>query len=216
MEDGADASRDRGSLNSSVLVLNRYYVPIRVTSARRAFALLYTGKAEAVDVDGGETFQSFDFRRWTEFSSGRHRAPHHRDEFVRTPSLVLLVPRVLRLVDYDRVPRREVKFNRKNILARDDYRCQYCGRRFPAQRLSIDHVIPKSRGGRTVWTNVVTACATCNTRKGGRLPSEVNMRLLRPPTAPRTPPLADERMREERYRVWALFLKSGTLVESSE
>lgn len=214
MEDDAPATpadpHIEHALASSVLVLNRHYLALRVVSARRAFILLYKNFAEAVDAHNG-TFSTFDFGSWARRSRDRDYAPVDHEQFIRTPRMSLLVPRVIRLVTYDRVPRSEIKFSRRNIIARDENRCQYCGRRLGASHLSIDHIVPKSRGGKSSWTNVVAACMPCNTRKGGRLPAEASMRLLRPPTVPRKNPMLADKMRSTRYEIWKFFLRDGEL-----
>lgn len=197
-------------LLSSVLVLNQHYMAVRVVSARRAFALLFKNSAEAVDAEDGH-FGTFNFAAWLERSRLRYDAPVDHEQFVRTPRFSILVPRVIRLISYDKTPRREIKFNRRNILARDENRCQYCGRRVPASQLSIDHVTPKSRGGISTWTNVVAACNDCNTRKGGRLPSEAGMRLVRPPAVPRRNPALADKIRHRKYQIWRHFLGQGEM-----
>ena len=197
-------------LKSSVLVLNKHYVAVRVISARRAFVFLCKNYAEAIDtIDGG--FNTYAIDAWIAWSEERRKAPSDLDEFVRTPRLSILVPRVIRLLRYDRIPRREVKFNRRNIIARDGYRCQYCGKRLSASQLSIDHVVPKSRGGRSSWLNVVAACSPCNTRKGGRVPAEASMRLLSQPSVPKKNPLVEGKLRSPRYGVWGQFLGDAEL-----
>ena len=214
MEDDRGGGRN-GSLHEGVLALNRYYVPIRVVTARRAFSLLYTQHAEAVDLEDGERFDGFMFDAWAEHSQSMYAAGRNGDTcWVRTPTMVLMVPRVVRLLEYARVPRREVKFNRKNILARDGYRCRYCNRKFPASALSIDHVMPKSRGGKSVWTNVVAACSRCNTHKGDRLPKEAGMRLSGRPEVPTRNPVTPDRLERERHRIWSVFLKDKTFVDA--
>jgi 5-methylcytosine-specific restriction endonuclease McrA len=161
-------------LNSRVLVLNRSYLPVHVTSVKRAFALLYQGVARVVD----EQYRTFDFESWRHLSIELH---HERigivDGFIR-------VPRVLLLSAYERVPRRHVRFSRFNIFARDSNTCQYCGQRLPRTDLNLDHVIPRSRGGLSTWENIVCSCHVCNRRKGGRTPEQAGMRLLRPPRRP--------------------------------
>ena len=109
-------------------------------------------------------------------------------------------------MEYDKVPRREVKFSRRNILARDDHQCQYCGKRLPTARLSLDHVTPRSRGGKSTWTNVVAACNPCNTRKGGRMPWEASMKLRRNPAVPKKNPTLADKVESPAYRIWRLFL----------
>lgn len=198
------------ALSSSVLVLNRNYTAIRVISARRAFALLYRSHVQVIDA-AEDRFDVLDFPRWMELSALREASPFEDDQFVQTPRVRILVPRVVRLAGYDRVPRREVKFSRRNVLARDEHRCQYCGKRLPASQLSIDHVMPKSRGGPSTWMNVVAACTPCNTRKGGRLPAEAAMRLRNAPFVPKKNPLLAEKVLTSTYRVWRLFLTESDL-----
>ena len=117
----------------------------------------------------------------------------------------------MRLVGYEKIPKREVKFNRRNVIARDDNRCQYCGKRLSVSQLSIDHVVPKSRGGKSSWLNVVAACNPCNTRKGGRMPHEASMRLMKQPTVPKKNPLLENKLRTRRYSIWSHFLGEGEL-----
>lgn len=190
--------------------MNRHYLALRIVPARRAFILLCKQFAEAIDTEDG-TISAFTFPTWIERSQTRFDAPVDHELFVHTPRRPVMVPRVIRLFGYDRIPRREVRFNRKNIIARDENHCQYCGRRFSTSHLSIDHVVPKSRGGKSTWTNVVAACHRCNTRKGGRLPSEASMRLMKPPSAPRRNPSVSEKLRHTRYEIWHHFLRDGDL-----
>ena len=131
-------------LNTKVLILNRSYLPIHVTSVKRAFVLLYQGIAKAVN----EQYQTFDFDSWSDLSIATHY------ETVGMVNRVIRVPRVILLVSYDRVPKRQVRFSRFNIYARDKLTCQYCHRRLPRQELNLDHVIPRSQGGVSVWENV--------------------------------------------------------------
>lgn len=145
-------------LNTKVLVLNRSYLPVHVTSVKRAFALLYQGVAQAVD----ENYRTFSFEDWRDVAIELH---HERlgvvGGFIR-------VPRVLLLIAYERVPKRHVRFSRFNIYARDSNTCQYCNKRFSRADLNLDHVVPRSRGGGSSWENVVCSCHACNRRKGGR------------------------------------------------
>lgn len=166
-------------LSSPVLVLNRNYQPVQVTSARRAFCLLYRGAAQAV----GPDFRTFDFAAW----SGLTPAPCA--EVARTPRLTLCVPRVILLFSFEHLPPSAVRFSRTNVIARDRFTCQYCGEHLPRHRLNVDHVIPKSQGGGSTWENVVCSCVGCNRKKGGRSPRQAGLRLLRTPRRPRWSPL---------------------------
>ena len=132
-------------LNTKVLILNRSYLPIHVTSVRRAFTLLYQGIAKAVN----EQYQTFDFESWSDLSVTVH------DESVGMVNRVIRVPRVILLVSYDRMPKRQVRFSRYNIYARDKCTCQYCGHRRPRHELNLDHVIPRTQGGTSKGENVV-------------------------------------------------------------
>lgn len=203
--DPGDGTRRETGLSASVLVLNKFYTAVRVVNARRAFCLLYKAGAEAVDVEN-QSFRNYDFDSWVSESIRKHQSGGNGHEYIRSPRFDILVPRVIRLVGYDRMPVREVKFNRKNILARDGNRCQYCGKRFAPSLLTIDHVVPRSRRGKSTWTNAVAACARCNGKKGGALPHEVGMKLVRPPAAPKKNPIIDAKMRSERYEQWRHFL----------
>jgi len=185
-------------LNTKVLILNRSYLPIHVTSVRRAFVLLYQGIAKAVN----EQYQIFDFASWSDLSISAH------DETVGLVNRVIRVPRVILLVTYDRVPKRQVRFSRYNIYARDKCTCQYCGRRLPRHELNLDHVLPRSQGGTSTWENVVCSCHECNRRKGGRTPQQSNMPLVRRPFKPQWTPFMQETFSMSRYKEWMPFLNT--------
>jgi len=116
------------------------------------------------------------------------------------------VPRVIVLVAFDRLPRRHVRFSRINLMARDAFQCQYCGDKPARSELNLDHVVPRSLGGRSTWDNVVTSCVACNRRKGGRTPRQAHMKLRRRPTRPRWTPLMNLMLSSVRYREWKPFL----------
>ncbi|MGH7864855.1 MAG: HNH endonuclease [Candidatus Binataceae bacterium] len=183
-------------LHSKVLVLNRSYLPVHVTSVKRAFCLLYQGIARAVD----EHYRTFDYESWRELAVEMH---HDRVGLVGG---VIRVPRVLLLIAYERVPRRHVRFSRFNIFARDNNTCQYCGHRFARTELNLDHVIPRSRGGLSTWENIVCSCHVCNRRKGGRSPEEAAMHLVRRPRRPEWTPYSTDMFSLRRHREWMPFL----------
>lgn len=144
---------------ASVLVLNATYEPLSIVSVRRAVVLLLKEKAEIVEAT---------------------------EAVLRSEHIVLPVPLVIRLVTYVPVPRRlGLPVTRRTVLARDRYTCQYCGSQPGKAHLTVDHVVPRSRGGKTVWENVVIACGPCNRRKGDRTPEEAGLRLLSRPARPR-------------------------------
>jgi 5-methylcytosine-specific restriction endonuclease McrA len=197
------------ALDTSVLVLNRLFMAVRVVCARHAFVLLWKQVAEVVSVED-ESYNCYNFSSWAELSQYRRKfQPALHQEWIRTVRFDLAVPRVIRLVRYDRVPKTRVRLSRRNLFARDANRCQYCGRRFRTSDLSIDHLIPRSRGGHTVWSNVVCACLECNVRKGGRTPAEAGMNLVREPKAPRFSPVITLHARDPKYRSWQQFLDAA-------
>jgi 5-methylcytosine-specific restriction endonuclease McrA len=187
-------------LSLPVLVINRLYQPVQITSARRAVLLLYGGSALALD-DGGELH---DFPSW------RRQPVRDGDDAIPVVGGALRVPRVVHLRRYDRARRPVVRLTRKNVMLRDGYLCQYCALRLPTRDLNIDHVMPRSRGGPDSWENLVTACRECNLRKGRRTPEEASMRLLRAPFAPRWTVTMQILMGVQRpVKEWQPFLKTG-------
>jgi 5-methylcytosine-specific restriction endonuclease McrA len=146
------------------LVLNATYEPLSIISVRRAVVLLLKEKAEIVEAAEAEL----------------------RSEHISMP-----MPLVIRLIYYVRIPYRvSLPVTRRTVLARDHYTCQYCGKQPSRKDLTVDHIVPRSRGGDTTWNNVVTACQCCNGRKGNRTPEEANMRLRAMPAQPRYVALA--------------------------
>lgn len=156
LHSGLSETTSVSSLNAKVLILNQSYEPISVCSAKKALMLLFLTKAEMVE--------------------------HRTTQVIRTVRSNYPFPSVIRLCAYLRVPFRKIELSRKNIFRRDGMRCQYCGTQHPP--LTVDHVIPRSRGGNDTWENLTTACIRCNNRKGSRTPDEAGMRLLAPPKKP--------------------------------
>ena len=207
----AAVQSSREILESSVLVLNSVYSAVRITNARRAFLLLFRDAAEVVTAEEGR-YSTYDISAWILLSQMMQTepAPDHGDgdaaEWVHTPRLAIAVPRVIRLITYSGRPQSEVRLTRRNIHARDRGRCHYCGERFPTSQLTLDHVVPRSQGGEDRWDNLVSACTSCNSRKGGRTPQGANMRLLRRPVRPSSNPLIAIRMHTPKYHSWRHFL----------
>jgi len=141
-------------LQEPVLVLNATFEPINVTAVRRALVLLLKGVAQAEEIHAAE---------------------------LHSACTALRVPSVIRLLAYRRIPQQTRALSRKNILLRDRNTCQFCGRVFPASELTLDHVVPRSRGGHSSWENLVACCYECNNRKGDRTPDEAGLRLVRHP-----------------------------------
>ncbi|MHB1033507.1 MAG: HNH endonuclease [Pirellulales bacterium] len=196
------------SLSASVLVLNRFYMAVRVINVRRAFVLLFRDLAEVIHLDKGE-YANYDFESWREISELKASFKEPHEDWIKTVNFEIRVPRVIRLLFYDRLPKQTLRFNRRNIFARDGNRCQYCGRSFVTSELSLDHVVPRSRGGATSWINVVCSCVRCNVKKGGRTPQEAHMSLIRPPVKPKRSPLLTVKLGNPKYESWKNFLDAA-------
>ena len=170
-------------LSQRVLVLNRCFLPIHITTVRRAVSLLCLEDAVGIDTE----YQTY---AWDELMAPE-RAKANPNEFycVRSVSLEVSIPKVLILKDFDKRPPQFVRFSRAHIFMRDDHTCQYCSNTLPKQKLNIDHVIPRVQKGKTSWENVVTSCHGCNRKKGGRTPRQAGMKLLKNPLKPKVSPL---------------------------
>lgn len=202
------------ALNANVLVLNRFYQAIRVVNVRRAFSLLCKELAEVVHIENDASgvvskWQNLDFAEWRELSQLKAEFEPDGFDWIHTVRFQIAVPRIIRLLGYEKLPRQEVKFNRRNIYARDSNRCQYCGKKFSTSELSLDHVVPKSQGGLATWTNIVCCCVRCNVKKGGRTPEQANMHLITKPHKPRRSPVINIRLSDERYSSWKQFLDNA-------
>ncbi len=145
------------SIYSAVLVLNQNYEPLNVCNARRAFVLVDRGKAEVLE--------------------------HDDEGGIRTSRYIFPLPSVIRMIYMIKRPRPQMRLSRREVFNRDHHTCQYCGRR--GRDLTLDHVVPRHRGGAHVWENLTSACKSCNHRKAGRTPKEANLRLRRRPFAPK-------------------------------
>lgn len=183
-------------LEGATLVLNRSWAVIHTTTVKRALTLTINRVAKIIAPD---TFEAHDFESWSQLSV------RHDEPAVRTVSLQIKVPEVIVLSSYDSMPRKEVPFTRRNLYKRDAFTCQYCGKRMAAEDLSIDHVEPKSRGGKTSWTNCVLACIRCNVRKSNRTPAEAHMALMTKPVRPRWEPTLSIPVGKRRVS-WSKFI----------
>lgn len=149
---------------AKVLKINQNYEPIEIISWKEAMRLIFLEKAEVVQ--------------------------EYEDKFLRTAKTTFKMPAVIRLNSSFKRPRKRIKFNRKNIWARDRYRCLYCGKKFSSNELTLDHVIPRAQGGTTCWENIVACCVPCNDKKRNRTPAQANMKLKRHPAKPDWMPVA--------------------------
>ncbi|HEY5486530.1 MAG TPA: HNH endonuclease [Candidatus Limnocylindrales bacterium] len=169
-------------MNGVVLVLNQSYEPLNVCNLPRAFRLVFGQRAEVVEYD---------------------------HQVIRTPRQEYRAPSVIRLQHQIRRPRPRVKLTRREVFARDGYACQYCGRQ--SNDLTLDHVVPRHRGGTHTWDNLVTACKACNHRKGGKFLDEAKLRLAHRPVEPRCDvySLFTPYLRDDRNENWRSYLFLG-------
>jgi len=210
---GATAVAVSSALNANVLVLNKFYQAIRVVNVKRAFSMLCKELAEVIhienDATGKSQWSNLNFADWRELSELKQRFEPDQFDWIHTVRFQIAVPRIIRLLGYEKLPRQDVKFNRRNIYARDGSRCQYCGKKYPSTELSLDHVIPKSQGGRATWENIVCCCVKCNVKKGGRTPEQAHMHLIAKPAKPKRSPVINIRLADERYWSWKQFLDNA-------
>lgn len=191
------------SSNRRVLVLNRNWQAVNIVGIRRAFSLLWQDHARAINTFDG-SLAPLDKGDWLSFSMTAD--PPLNADYVRTIRMNILLPKILLLGSYDRLPIAEVKFNRQNVFERDNYTCQYTGKLHKAKDLTLDHVIPRDRGGRTSWENIVTCSREINARKANRLPHEAGLRLIRKPERPKWRPFAAVVAGSDVDEAWLNFL----------
>ena len=165
-------------MSADVLVLNRNFYAVHITPWQRALSLLYLDHARVVD----DEYRTYSFDDWRELSQ---MITHNPSGFVSTPTFRIAIPEVITLRHYDKLPVGDVKFTRRNIYEHYGHHCCYCGKKFGTQELNLEHVLPRSRGGKTDWSNIVTACIPCNLRKADRVPVEAGMKLLIKPSKPK-------------------------------
>ncbi len=170
-------------MTARTLLLTPWYHPHKVISWENAICLLFLGKAEVVE---------------------------EYDETIRSPSVTMKTPAVVRLKKAIGSIKRGVKFSRQNVFARDGFKCQYCGTSGSFETLNYDHVVPRARGGQTVWENIVTTCYPCNTHKGDRTPEQAGMKLLMKPHKPKTLPMNSASLRiRDVHPMWLSYMGGG-------
>ena len=188
-------------IDGQVLVLNKSWVAVNVASVRRALTLLYQGAARAVHPTD---YSLYDFDDWCELSAMREDG-----RYLHTATLAIRVPEVVLLSSFNGFFRQEVRFSRRNIFERDKNQCQYCGKTFAKPDLTLDHVIPRSKGGRDAWENLVLACMKCNVRKANRTPHQANMPLLKRPVKPQWLPRLGRRLPASEMSSWQRFVDAA-------
>lgn len=164
-------------LARGVLVLTRTFLPVMITTVKGAMVLLCTDRAKVVD----ENYQTYTLDEWLIHTNQEALID---EQLIRTVNKAIEIPNVLQLVDMNNPPKYQVKFSYLNILTRDDYKCQYCGKYFEKRDLTVDHVHPRSKGGKSTWENCVAACFPCNTKKADKTLQQAHLRLPKQPRKP--------------------------------
>lgn len=162
------------------MLLDNAFLPVKIVAWEKAMLLFLTGRAEVVE--------------------------EYSDLKIRSPRKAFNLPKILRLFGRNK-SRNEVKFNRYNVFHRDNYNCQYCGENFPQKELTLDHVIPRSKGGKTSWENVVTCCSVCNHKKGNKMPEDFHLKLKQKPFRPKWTPRMSIKTRKDDPDEWSDWLR---------
>lgn len=183
----------------SVLVLNKSWQAINVTSPSQAFSMMFSDSATGLDVQGEDNMVPLKWNEWIKLE-----APE--DESIKTVRGLIKIPKIIILSNYNSVPKKRPRFTTRNIWERDGGICQYTGRKLTPNEGNIDHVIPKSRGGKTSWSNCVLSHKDVNTQKGDRTPSEAGLTLLKQPKEPNSMPTSVFIRNRYNIREWNPFL----------
>jgi len=181
------------------LVLNKGWIPIHIVSWQKAISLIYQEKCKALDKD----YLSYAYDDWKAFSIANAKNYH----ILHNINYPLALPEIIVSISFDRLPDRQVKYSRQNIFARDKFRCMYCGKQFQRKELTLDHVYPKSKGGRTTWSNTVSSCYSCNQKKANLTLEEAHMRLKFKPKKPKWfSPLDGVNVKTHPCKSWKHFM----------
>jgi 5-methylcytosine-specific restriction endonuclease McrA len=196
------------TIDEKVLVLNRGYSAVRIVSARNAFTLLCREAAEILSIEDG-SYLTYGIHDWMDVAKLQKEFEPEKHTWLRLPTFEIAIPKIIRLLAYDKFVKPEVRLTRRNLFSRDKNKCQYCGKRFSATDLTLDHVVPRVQGGGNSWTNLVCACMKCNTRKGGRTPRQANMHLIQKPYKPARCEARTLRIGRSQYKTWKTFLNNA-------
>ena len=185
---------------NDTLILNRAWIPVQISTWKKAIATIYKDHAKALDRD----FVGYEFDDWLTF--GR-QAEINGYNMVHSAKMTMAIPEIIVLTKYDKLPPRDIKYSRENIFNRDDFKCQFCGQRFKLSELTVDHVVPKSKGGKSTWDNIVSACKKCNNKKADRTPDQANMKLIHKPVKPKwIDPITNKRGRAHICESWKKYM----------
>lgn len=190
-------------LSREVLVLNKGWQAIGIVSLERAIIMLFSeykdGTPKAKIIDPAHDFQQYTWEDWSRVK------PKDNEDFIRTANSTFKIPEVILLSNYDRLPQQKSNFSRRTLFRRDNFQCQYCLKKPGNNELTLDHIVPRSRGGRTTWENVVCACVDCNAFKANRTPTEAGMQLR---TTPKKPVLSICPRNAKKCNSWKHFIST--------
>jgi 5-methylcytosine-specific restriction endonuclease McrA len=190
-------------LEGQVLVLNRHWVPIQVTVVKEAIGLVAKGHAKIIDA---ETYQIHDLLSWADVTKARQALESDKIHSVR---LVMTAPEVIMLTTYEGMGERSVVFSRRNVFKRDHYTCQYCAAQPDSSELTIDHIVPKSKQGKSTWENCVLACIPCNKKKADRTVEQAGMKLRKIPKKPTWKALIQAASSKQKRKSWDQFVSDA-------
>jgi len=187
---------------NTVLVLNKHWQAVGIKSPADTFAMLMTDAATGLDIRGLDQMTPLRWKDWLQLPV------EEGDDFVQTINAKIKIPKVIILSKYDKVPKKRPRFSQKNIWIRDNFTCQYTGKKLRPGEGNIDHVVPKSRGGETAWENCVLACKKVNAKKADATPDEVGLKLLKKPEPPKELPVFHYITNKHGIKEWDIFLKN--------
>lgn len=187
-------------LNEPTLVLNKSWLPISILRVKDSFCKVFGGMAKFIDDD-------FAQYSWEEWINSDKNQQGKESEFVHTPKYKVKAPKLIRLLYYNRMPKTDVKLTRRNILIRDGFLCQYCNKKLNMKNATMDHVIPRSKGGQTSWQNIVACCSSCNVKKGHKTLEEAKIKLFKKPRKPEWSPIYSKFVNDV-PELWTKFVKN--------
>lgn len=186
-------------IKHSVLILNKYWIPINTTTPKHSFALMFSDNAKAILIEEDKVVP-LDWNDWVNVN------PSEKDRKIKTVRGYIKIPSIIVLNYYDKIPRQTIKFTQKNLWERDNFTCQYTGKKVNKTNGNIDHIIPKAQGGKTSWENCVIAHKEINAIKADRTPEQAGLKLLKKPSTPKLMPVSFYIRNKEEIEDWNLFL----------
>jgi len=183
----------------NVLILNKHWIPINTTTAKHSFALMYSENAKGIMIEEDKVVP-LEWNEWVSLNL------NETDRKIKTVTGFIKIPTVIVLNYYDKIPKQTIKFTQKSLWERDNFTCQYTNKKVTRTNGNIDHVIPKSQGGKTSWENCVIAHKEINAIKADRTPEQAGLKLLKKPSAPRIMPVSFYIRNKEEVKDWELFL----------